>query len=142
MESNHAQRTQRFSIDSDPEAIHRAVVEDGVAVVQGFLPPEQVRKLNRDVDAPLLADRNRPRPQGTDTDKLWMADFIPEHVARVHNLVDFSHVFRHEVLNHPLLHAVCRRTFWDSGDYWLGYGAVIENGPGTEQQKWHRDQPV
>nr|ATW01306.1 EasH [Claviceps gigantea] len=142
MESPPQQRTKRFSMDSDPVAIHQAIVEDGVAVIEGFLTPEQVEKLNRDVDARLLAYRNRARPEVTDKQKLWTADFVLEHVARVHNLVDFSHVFRHEILNHGLLHEICRRTFWESGDYWLGFGAVIENGPGTEQQKWHRDQPI
>ncbi|KAG5998981.1 hypothetical protein E4U43_002332 [Claviceps pusilla] len=52
-----------------------------------------------------------------------------------------SHVFRHEMLHHELRHKVCRLTFEESGDYWLGYSAVLENGPGAPEQQWHRDQP-
>ncbi|KAG6072263.1 hypothetical protein E4U15_007017 [Claviceps sp. LM218 group G6] len=136
-------RTKRFSIQSDPAEIHRAIVEDGVAIIEGFLTPEQVQKLNKDADAPLKADREKSRlkPDKTDDTEFWLADLILDHVARVHNLVDFSHCFRHEILNHELLHKICRLTFQESGDYWLGYGAVIENGPGTSEQIWHRDQP-
>ncbi|KAG5971522.1 hypothetical protein E4U58_007484 [Claviceps cyperi] len=145
MTSQHQEhaRTKRFSIQSDPAEIHRAIVEDGVAIVEGFLTPEQVQKLNKDADAPLKADREqlKLKPDKKDDTHFWLADFIPDHVARVHNLVDFSYCFRHEILNHELLHKICRLTFQESGDYWLGYGAVIENGPGTTEQKWHRDQP-
>ncbi|KAG6016487.1 hypothetical protein E4U54_001306 [Claviceps lovelessii] len=143
MDSGHGQstKTQRFTIDSDPAAIHRAIVQDGVAVIERFISPELVQKLNRDFDARLAADRNRPKADDTGRQKFWLADFIPEQVARVHNLVDFSHVFGHEMLNHELMHKVCRLTFEESGDYWLGYSAVLENGPGAPEQQWHRDQP-
>nr|AEV21219.1 putative oxygenase [Periglandula ipomoeae] len=143
MNSQHQQHigTKRFSVNSDPVAVHRAIVEDGVAIIEGFLSLGQVQKLNSDVDAPLNAFRKQPKPAIADAEKLWMADFVPEHVARVHNLVGFSNVFRQEILNHEFMHEICRLTFMESGDYWLGYGAVIENGPGTTEQKWHRDQP-
>jgi len=132
---------KRFCLNSDPAAVHKAIIEDGVAVIKGFLSPEQVQKLNRDVDAPLDAFRKQEKPPVTNSNRLWMADFVPEHVARVHNLVGFSKVFRHDIMNHEFMHELCRLTFMESGDYWLGYGAVIENGPGTGEQKWHRDQP-
>jgi len=132
---------KRFCLDSDPTAVHRAIIEDGVAIIQGFLSPEQVERLNRDVDGPLHAFRKQTKPTAKDSKRLWMADFVPEQVARVHNLVGFSTVFRDDIMNHEFMHEICRLTFMESGDYWLGYGAVIENGPGTAEQKWHRDQP-
>ncbi|KAI0106101.1 hypothetical protein F4776DRAFT_646357 [Hypoxylon sp. NC0597] len=58
-----------------------------------------------------------------------MVDLVPQYVQRVHNIVGLSKVFRHDILNHESMHGICRLALEDSGDYWLGYGAVIENGP-------------
>ncbi|KAI1214322.1 PhyH-domain-containing protein [Annulohypoxylon truncatum] len=135
---------QRFPVTSDGAAVYKALADDGVVIIEGFLSPEQVTKLNRDVDAPLISMRedgkiSKPPKEGQST--YWMADIVPQYVQRVHNLVGFSKVFRHEILNHELMHELCRLAFEVSGDYWLGYGAVMENGPGTHEQSWHRDQP-
>ncbi|KHN96027.1 uncharacterized protein MAM_06132 [Metarhizium album ARSEF 1941] len=132
---------QRFAVNSDPAAVHRATVEEGVAVVEGFLSPGQVQKLNGDVTAPLDAFCKQPKSAAPDAKRPWMADFVSEHVSRAHNLVGFSHVFRHEIPKHEFMHEICRQTLLASGDYWLRYVAVIENGPGTSEQKWHRGQP-
>ncbi|KAG5987815.1 hypothetical protein E4U52_007201 [Claviceps spartinae] len=68
-------RTKRFSIESDPAEIHRAIVEDGVAIIEDFLTPEQVQKLNKDVDAPLKADRDQLKLKSDTKDgpHLWLA---------------------------------------------------------------------
>ncbi|OTA60882.1 putative oxygenase [Hypoxylon sp. EC38] len=137
-------QAQRFPATSDGAAVYKAIADDGVAVIEGFLSPDQVAKLNEDVDSPLISQREKgkiAKPPRQPNTKYWMADLVPQYVQRVHNIVGFSKVFRHDVLNHKLMHDICRHAFEDSGDYWLGYGAVIENGPGTDEQFWHRDQP-
>nr|AGS32042.1 putative oxygenase [Epichloe hybrida]AVA32097.1 EasH [Epichloe hybrida] len=141
VQSKPQAQVQRFSLTSDPAAVHKALADDGVAIIKGFLSPEQVAKLNADVDPPLFALRQAEKPANPSAASVWMADLHPAHVQRVHNLVGFSKVFRHDILNHELMHDVCRLAFQESGDYWLGYGAAIENGPGTQEQIWHRDQP-
>ncbi|KAG6117445.1 hypothetical protein E4U13_001073 [Claviceps humidiphila] len=45
------------------------------------------------------------------------------------------------ILNHELLHEICRLAFQDSGDYCLNYGSVHQKWPGTSEQNWRRDQP-
>ncbi|KAI1658833.1 putative oxygenase [Daldinia decipiens] len=151
-------QVQRFPITADPATVWKAIADDGVAVIESFLTLEQVASLNKDVDPPLFKLREREKrdmpptkalpspwnpdkPQAQLSPSYLMADLVPPEVNRVHNLVGFSKTFRHDMLNHEMLHGLCRLAFKDSGDYWLGYGAVIENGPGTKEQPWHRDQP-
>ncbi|KAE8348772.1 hypothetical protein BDV28DRAFT_161054 [Aspergillus coremiiformis] len=92
---------QWFPANVNTTAVYKAIADDGVAIIEGFLSLDQ-----------------------------WL-----------HNIVGFSKVFRDDVLNHELMHGICRRAFETVGDYWMGYGSVIENGPGREAQPWHRDQP-
>ncbi|RFU74757.1 oxygenase [Trichoderma arundinaceum] len=135
---------QRFPVTAEGAAVYKALADDGVVIIEGFLSPEQVAKLNHDVDPRLATLRQAKRIEKAaqpEIDVIWMADILEPQVKRVHNLTDFSKVFRHDILNHELMHEVSRRAFKESGDYWLGYGAVIENGPGTPEQFWHRDQP-
>ncbi|RYP54387.1 hypothetical protein DL768_000804 [Monosporascus sp. mg162] len=139
-------------------AVHKTLTDYGVVIIEGFLSPEQVAKLNGDVDPRLAALRQEGKtakpptqvspspwipdlPQARASPSHWMADLVPPQVKWVHNLVDFSKVFCHEILNHELLHDVRRMAFEESGDYWLAYDAVIESGPGTQEQVWHRDWP-
>ncbi|KAI1478852.1 PhyH-domain-containing protein [Daldinia eschscholtzii] len=143
--SSHTQpNIQRFPATSDGAAVYKALADDGVVIIEGFLSQEQVEKLNADVDHPLVSLRESGKLEKTFKEgqsTFWMTELVPQYVQRVHNLVDFSRVFRHDVLNHELLHQLCTLAFEPSGDYWLGYSAVIENGPGTKEQFWHRDQP-
>lgn len=133
---------QRFPTTAKAPAVYQALAADGVVIIEGFLSSEQVAKLNQDVDPRLAALRQEAKiaKPPTPSPPYWLADLVAPEVKRVHNLVDFSNVFRHDILNHELMHEICRMTFEESGDYWLGYGAVIENGPGTKEQPWHRDQ--
>ncbi|RYP10941.1 hypothetical protein DL764_000377 [Monosporascus ibericus] len=158
VQSKPQPQIQRLPVTGEAAAVHKALADDGVVIIEGFLSPVQVAKLNGDVDPRLAALQQgektmkpptqvspSPRipdlPQPRASPSYWMADLVPPQVKRVHNLVDFSKVFRHEILNHELMHDVCRMAFEESGDYWLGAGAVIESGPGTQEQYWHRDQP-
>jgi verruculogen synthase len=144
LQSVPSPKIQRFSADADPETVWKAVQADGVAIIEGFLSADQVAQVNKDVDPPLHELRKKEGTIKKAPDGLpsyWMADRVPECVQRVHNIVGFSKVFRHDILNHKLLHGICERAFEPSGDYWLGYGTVIDNGPKTELQPWHRDQP-
>ncbi|KAF7597146.1 hypothetical protein BBP40_009484 [Aspergillus hancockii] len=133
---------KRFSVTADPDTIFQAYQEDGVVIIQGFLSPEQLDKFNREVNPRLAHQRQGYQPslkarlmEGS------LSALLPPQQKRVHNLAGFSKVFRHDILNHGLMHELCRRAFAATGDYWLSSGAVIENGPGTPEQGWHRDQP-
>ncbi|KAI2641180.1 putative oxygenase [Xylaria nigripes] len=150
---------RRFRVNDNAAAVCNALVDDGVAVIEGFLSSQQVAKLNEEFDPRLAriqplakttvsATPNNPYPWKTQDVSLtdakpvyWMADLVAPCVKRLQNLAGISKTFRQDVLNHQLMHEICRKAFEDSGDYWLGFSAAIESGPGTEGQIWHRDQP-
>ena len=46
---------RRFSRDGDPDAIHRALVEDGAAIVEGLLSSDVVARVNDEVEAAVAA---------------------------------------------------------------------------------------
>jgi verruculogen synthase len=132
---------KRFFVTADPDAIFKAYQEDGVVIIKGFLNLEQLANFNREVDPHLERQRHGNRPSKAKLMEGSLASILPPQQKRVHNLVGFSKVFRHDILNHGLMHVLCRRAFSVTGDYWLASGAVIDNGPGTPEQIWHRDQP-
>ncbi|KAL4930453.1 phytanoyl-CoA dioxygenase family protein [Aspergillus undulatus] len=131
---------KRFAVTADPAAISKAFQEDAVVIIEGFLTPVQVAKLNADLD-PLFA-RQRAAPPEKPLMASALSSILPPQQKRVHNLVGVSRVFRHEILNHPLMHDLCKRTFAPLGEYWVATSGAIENGPGTPEQVWHRDMSV
>ncbi|OGE48059.1 hypothetical protein PENARI_c033G07768 [Penicillium arizonense] len=132
---------KRFSVVADPDTIFQAYQDDGVVIIEGFLNAEQLANFNREVNPHLERLRHGNQPSKAKLMEGSLASLLPPQQKRVHNLVGFSKVFRHDVLNHDLMHELCRRAFSVTGDYWLASGAVIDNGPGTPKQIWHRDQP-
>lgn len=124
---------RRFQADVGPAAIYEAMREDGLVIIEGFLGPEEVHKLNQEVE-PELAKITDARE-----DKRSMAALLPAQSRRVYGLAEVSRTFRHDVLNHELMHELCKAIFEEVGDYWLAAGVMIDNGPGTPQQALHRD---
>ncbi|KAL4768067.1 putative oxygenase [Aspergillus nidulans var. acristatus] len=131
---------KRFKATDNVDAILQAFNEDGVVILQGFLSAEQLTKFNSEVDPRLEHQRQNPPPSNLMKGSLALV--LPPEQKRVHNLVGFSKVFRHEILNHEPMHEISRRVFAPLGDYWLASAAVIDNAPGTPGQIWHRDEPA
>ncbi|KAL4928046.1 phytanoyl-CoA dioxygenase family protein [Aspergillus undulatus] len=128
---------KRFSNTDDRDTIFKALEEEGVVIIKNFLTGEQVSKINRDVD-PLVA-RQREGPSPLKPMEGSLAALLPPQQKRVHNLTGVSKVFRQDILNHELVHDLCRRFFPSTEDYWLLTAAIIDHGPGTPPQVWHRD---
>jgi hypothetical protein len=55
---------ERFGAQSDPDAIHRALVRDGVAIVEHLLTPEVVQQVNEEVESAVTAPRRAQEPLG------------------------------------------------------------------------------
>lgn len=108
-----ARGCETISIQLDPAEINWAIVEDDVAMIEGFLTH--------------------------DTPTRWMTSFA---ITRpVSTTWWTSAVMTPYILNHELLHEICRLAFQYSGDYCLNYGSVHKKWPGTSKQNWRRDQP-
>lgn len=116
------------------EEIIRIVQEDGGVVVEDFVSPDQVRRLNAEIDQHLY--EIDPGPQKK---KEGIPGFHGAQTRRMTRMVERSRTFREEVLDLDLLHQLSDAVFADGGTYWLTTAQVIEIGPGNAAQPLHRD---
>ncbi|RJE20674.1 Phytanoyl-CoA dioxygenase PhyH [Aspergillus sclerotialis] len=124
------------SATDDPERITHTLREAGALVIEGLLSRAQVKELNNELDRPLEA-----MTSGSKHNVDIIKDFHGQNTKRLTNVTTHSKIFRHQVIENELVHAVAERVFYkDSGTYWLGATQVIQIGPGNKAQVLHRDQ--
>ncbi|KAB8075087.1 PhyH-domain-containing protein [Aspergillus leporis] len=123
---------RRMPMSAGTEAILSALQEDGCVIIQGFLSSDQVNNLNSEVD-PHLKEIQLKR-------STYQEDHLV-HMKRKGHLALISKTFRKDLLNHNLMHEICKKTFGPvAGDYWMTVSSVLEIGPGYKGQKLHREQ--
>jgi ectoine hydroxylase-related dioxygenase (phytanoyl-CoA dioxygenase family) len=126
----------RVSATDDPEIITQTLRQAGALIVEGLLSRDQVQELNRELDKPLEAITS-----GSKHNVEKIQDFHGSNTKRLTNVTTHSKIFRHQILENELVHAVAERLFHqDSGTYWMGAAQVIQIGPGNKAQVLHRDQ--
>ncbi|KAI9897451.1 hypothetical protein N3K66_007307 [Trichothecium roseum] len=134
-----------------PSPILTALSASGAVIIKNLLTPTQVALLNQDIqpamDALQPGSRHPPpSPSSTTTaaaaaDPSFLQAFHGPRTKRLTGLVPLSPTFRHQVLELPLLHALCERLYLaDAGGYWLNTAQAIDVGPGSPAQPLHRDQ--
>ena len=127
---------KRLPASAGRDAILDAVAEDGGVIIQGFLNPEQVQRLNTDIEPSLHAMN-----AGSKHEDGWTQDFHGTNTKRLTNLTALSPAFGSDILDKDLVHELCEKVFSeDSGTYWMTTAQVIEIGPGNKAQPLHRDQ--
>lgn len=136
--SNH-----RDSIPSLPTVTRSTSAEEivllcdqmGAVIIRGFMTPEQVLRINDELDAPLAA-----LDAGSKHEHELIAAFHGYQTKRLTNLVTYSKTFREEILDDDLFHEMGRALYeTESGDWWLTTAQLIEIGPGNKAQMLHRD---
>ncbi|KAB8205966.1 hypothetical protein BDV34DRAFT_224833 [Aspergillus parasiticus] len=126
----------RLSATDDPERIIQALRQAGALIVEGLLSRDQVQDLNNELDKPLEATTS-----GSKHNVDEIKDFHGSNTKRLTNVTTHSKIFRHQIIENELVHAVAERVFHeDSGTYWMGAAQVIQIGPGNKAQVLHRDQ--
>ncbi|MFI8975022.1 phytanoyl-CoA dioxygenase family protein [Nocardia asteroides] len=111
------------------------VNEDGGVILEGLLTAGQVERFNADIDTDLA----QLAPGGTHTDEM-AKEFHGSNTKRLTNVITRSKVFREEIIDHDLVHALADAIFLEeSGTYWMTTSQVIEIGPGNKAQMLHRD---
>jgi ectoine hydroxylase-related dioxygenase (phytanoyl-CoA dioxygenase family) len=124
------------SATNDPELITHTLRQAGVLIVEGLLSKEQVKELNHELDKPMEAITS-----GSKHNVDMIQDFHGRNTKRLTNVTTHSKIFRHQILENELVHAVAEKVFHqDSGTYWMGAAQVIQIGPGNKAQALHRDQ--
>ena len=117
------------------EEIVRLCDEAGAVIIRNFLTPEQVARVNNEVEAPLAA-----LSAGSKHEIELIAEFHGHQTKRLTNLITHSKTFREEILDDDLFHEMGRVLYApECGDWWLTTAQLIEIGPGNKAQMLHRD---
>ncbi|KXP13279.1 phytanoyl-CoA dioxygenase [Tsukamurella pulmonis] len=126
---------QRVPATTPVADIREIVARDGGVIIAGLLTADQVTRFNAEIEAPLQA-----LAAGSTHELEIVQEFHGANTKRLTNLVTHSPVFRTEIIDHDLVHALCDATFLEeSGTYWMTTAQVIEIGPGNRPQMLHRD---
>ena len=131
-------KLERFGTASDPDAIQRAIEQDGGAIIEGLLSRDVVERVNREVeDAVASADPDEALFNPI------MTQFHGPFTKQVTGVPGISRSFATEVMCQPLLLALCDRILLPScARYQLNLGHLLQRGPGAEEQWLHRDEAV
>ncbi len=127
---------QTVGSDIDPQALVHLLQQDGAAVVEGALTPEQVSGLNSDLDGVLQETAPGLRHPTND----FFVEFYGRKTIRLDGLPAKSATFL-EVMQLPLMTAVADELLLPNcEDYLLNTAQLIQIGPGESPQQLHRDE--
>jgi len=134
--STSTPRLQRIPASAGASAVLSALRADGAVIIKSLFTPSQIASLNTEI-SPAMA----PVPPGSQSASPFLISFHGTNTKRLNNIVSLSPTFRHEMLEHPLIHACCEDIYLaDAGGYWMNSAQVIDIGPGSVAQPLHRDQ--
>ena len=125
---------QRFDArsDLDWEAVWKAFDRDGGLIVEHFIDPDLLGRLNDEV-APMVAAHRA----GSTTPGLW-TEFHGENTKRVTGLAARSSAWCELLCDER--YAAMGDRYLGAGEYWLNTGQLICIGPGETEQMLHRDE--
>ncbi|EFE37468.1 hypothetical protein TRV_07870 [Trichophyton verrucosum HKI 0517] len=130
---------ERFPVSAGPDAIFESFKKNGVVVIENFVKKDQLDRFTAEID-PALQKLTAGYASRIDGDEP-VDDFFGKKTKRLGQLSTVSSVFRHEFLEHDLMHSLLERNFIDhpQAEYWMNTSDVIEIGPGSKPQPIHRD---
>lgn len=120
---------QRFAASTDPCLVWKTVEQDSVAIVSNVVPLDIIQRFNQEVE---------PQVETWENASLGGWKFSP-HTKFMNGLVSASQVYRHDILNNPVIHQMCEAAFERTGDYWVVSAVLRLTQPGHPSQPWHRD---
>jgi hypothetical protein len=126
-----ARTLQRFDGCGPFDEIMAAVDADGCAIVENFISPGLLTRLNAELDG-----RIAELAPGSAAVGDRMAWFWGTRTKRFTKLASFAPSFA-ELMEHDLMHRWAQRDL--KGDYWLNTGQAMIVGPGQGAQILHRD---
>jgi ectoine hydroxylase-related dioxygenase (phytanoyl-CoA dioxygenase family) len=117
------------------DEIMKIIDEDGGVVIKQLLSPDQVARFNKEIDPGLDALK-----AGAVTSDPYLQGFHGNNTKRLTGLINRSEIFRQEIIDDDVVHAVTDAIMRPAGDtYWMTAAQVIEIGPGSKPQPLHRD---
>jgi ectoine hydroxylase-related dioxygenase (phytanoyl-CoA dioxygenase family) len=135
---------QSLPASSGADAIFAAFKQDGIVIIKDFLSASQVQRFLNEVHPELEKIVLRSASDASTAEEKLMLELSGEKTKRLGSLVQRSAIFRHDLLEHDLMHALLERVFVaDPTDgYWMNASEVIEITPGAKAQPIHRDQEL
>jgi ectoine hydroxylase-related dioxygenase (phytanoyl-CoA dioxygenase family) len=129
---------EHFNATAEPDAIYAILDRDGAVIIDNLLPPEIVARVNDEVeDAVAAAD------PGAQYFNPLLSAFFGEFTKQVAGVPGISRTFATDVMCNPALLALCDRVLLPScARYQLNLGHLLQRGPGSVDQVWHRDEAV
>lgn len=124
----------RLSATKDLFNVWPTLKEHGAAIVENFLSPDVVQRLNQEIiphikteTTPAAATKDHPNEALSTTTRILSP------------LTEVSKAYREDVLNNKILHQICTDAFKSYGSYWVLMGASMELAPNNPAQDLHRD---
>jgi verruculogen synthase len=123
-------QVQRFSADADPSQVWKAIEGDGVAIMTGVVPKDQIRRFTQEIE---------PQVAKTPWEISTLGRKFPPHSKMLNDLVANSAAYRNDIITNPVMHEICKAAFKPTGDYWMSSGVLRVTRPQHEAQIFHRD---
>lgn len=129
----------RVEASGPVEDIARTLVEEGAVIVEDLLSPDVLARFNAELD-PLLAATSPEAGKFINDAVAW---FFGDRTRHITGVAGKSPVFATEILPHPAYMAVCDSVLLSNcASYRLNLAHVLDRGPGSEPQMFHRDEDV
>ena len=129
---------ERMKAHDSLDAIHAALLAHGAVIVEGFVGPDVIAAIRREVETPLAA-ANPGMKHLNPAIQLFFGDKT-KHLG---GMAARSRTYATEVMIHPIFLGLCDRVLLPScARYQLNLGHLIARGPGAAAQWLHRDELV
>jgi len=129
---------QHFDVTTDPAIVCAAIKADGGVIVDGLLAQSVVDRVNAEVEEEVAAadpDQEMFSPVAK-----W---FMGAKTKQVSGMPGVSPTFATDVMCNPMLLAAADHFLLPScARYQLNIGQLLQRGPGSENQIFHRDEGV
>jgi ectoine hydroxylase-related dioxygenase (phytanoyl-CoA dioxygenase family) len=122
---------QRFDLSDPFDTIMAAVDADGSAIVERFVTPDLLARLNAELDEPIRQKAPGSRDVGEAMGMFW-----GQQTKRFTRLAAIAPSFA-ELIDHDFMHRWANREL--KNGYWLNTGQAMIVGPGQSAQYLHRD---
>ncbi|KAK8912773.1 hypothetical protein H634G_09370 [Metarhizium anisopliae BRIP 53293] len=134
---NGRTKLQEVTPETPLDEIFQKWGEDGALVIKGLLTPGQVAEFTSEIEQVIEKTR-----RGALLDHPLLQAFHGRRTKRAAGLANHSKVFRENLLENDLVHAICHRNYTtggNAGDYWLSTGSTLFAGGPQDPQELHRD---
>ncbi|NNE73576.1 MAG: mitomycin antibiotic biosynthesis protein [Acidimicrobiales bacterium] len=129
---------EELSARDEPAKIVEILDRDGAVMVHGFINDNTVEAINAEIDA----DMQAADPTIEHINPMITA-FFGDRTKHLSSVAAISRTFATEVLVHPIYRAACDVMLLPNcANYHLNLAHVINRGPGSDAQMFHRDEDV